>query len=241
MTEYRIWQRLMAEFLGTGLLVFIGVGSVPALAIAREDAAFTAAELGFISLAFGAIVAVSVYIFGYISGSHINPAVTVGLAAGGKFPWADVPGYITAQILGAVAGGFGVVAALGSPASDLGLGVAAYEGISGLQAFSAELIGTFVLVLVVFGAIHRRAVASMAGLVIGTTVFAVIITIGAATGAAINPARYTGPMIVQFFLGEGVPWEQLPVYVAAQLLGGVVAGLLFVVLSRTPSDAEEEV
>ncbi|MBK0417618.1 aquaporin family protein [Leucobacter sp. CSA1] len=242
MNEYRTWQRLLSEFVGTALLVFVGVGSVPALAIARAGEPFTGAELGIIALAFGTIVMAVVYVFGYISGAHINPAVTVALAATRKFPWREVPGYVLAQVLGATIGAFAIVAALGRVASDEGLGIAASSAeIPFWQMFAAEAIGTFVLVLVVFGLIHRRAAPGMAGIAIGFTVFAVIVTIGAVTGGSINPARNTGPMLVQTLLGGEVAWEQWPVYVIAQLVGGVVAGALFAALSRTPSDREERV
>ena len=102
MEENKTWQKLAAEFLGTAFLVFVGVGSVPATLIVNGDAPFTMASLGFISLAFGTIVIATVYVFGYISGNHINPAVTLGLAVTGKFPWRQVPGYLIAQVLGAV-------------------------------------------------------------------------------------------------------------------------------------------
>jgi glycerol uptake facilitator protein len=120
MDENTTWQKLAAEFLGTAFLVFVGVGSVPATLIVNGDAPFTMASLGFISLAFGTIVIATVYIFGYISGNHINPAVTLGLAVTGKFPWRQVPGYLIAQVLGAILGSFAIVGVLGQKAVDVG-------------------------------------------------------------------------------------------------------------------------
>src|SRR6266566_3116605 len=101
MDENKQWQKLTAEFLGTAFLVFVGVGSVPATLIVNGKAPFTMADLGMISLAFGTIVVATVYALGHVSGNHINPAVTLGLAASGKFPWRQVPYYIAAQALGA--------------------------------------------------------------------------------------------------------------------------------------------
>jgi len=236
MDENRTWQKLAAEFLGTAFLVFVGVGSVPALALARGGEPFTGAELGVISLAFGTIVVATVYTFGYISGNHINPAVTLGLAVTGKFPWREVPGYLLAQVLGATVGALAIVGVLGMAASDAGLGVAAYGDIPWYQAFIAEFVGTFILVFTVFGVIHRKAVPGFAGLVIGLVVFAAIIPVAPATGASINPARTTGPMLIQQILGGEVHWEQFPVYIIAELLAGVVAGLLFTVIAKTDAD-----
>jgi len=237
MDENTTWQKLLAEFLGTGFLVFVGVGSIPATLIINGDAPFTMADLGVISAAFGTIVVVTVYVFGYISGNHINPAVTLGLAVTGKFPWKQVPGYLIAQVLGAVAGAFAIVGVLGHKASELGLGIAAYgESTPWGQAFFAEFIGTFILVFAVFGVIHRKAAPGWAGLSIGLAVFAVIIVVAPTTSASINPARTTGPMLVQQIVGGTVQWEQWFVYVAAELLAGVVAAVLFVALSKTKAD-----
>ncbi len=84
--------------------------------------------------------------------------------------------------------------------------------------------------------IHRKAAPGFAGIVIGLVVFAAIIPVAPATGASINPARTTGPMLVQQVLGGTVQWEQWPVYVIAEIVGGIAAGLLFVVISRTQAD-----
>src|SRR5919109_3507276 len=94
-------QKLLAEVLGTALLVFVGVGSVPATLIVGGKAPFTMADLGMISFAFAMAVVAMIYAIGHISGCQINPAITVALAATGKMPWRDVPGYIAAQVAGA--------------------------------------------------------------------------------------------------------------------------------------------
>ena len=229
-------QRLVAEFIGTAILVFIGVGSVPATLILNGNAPFTMADLGMISLAFGTAVVATVYALGHIGGNHINPAVTLGLAASGKFPWRQVPYYIAAQVLGAVLGAATILGVLGKKASDVGLGVASYSDISWTQAFFAEFVGTFILVFTVFGVIHRKAAAGFAGVAIGLVVFAVIIPVAPATGASINPARTFGPMLVQQFAGGSVKWNQVPVYLIAELLAGVAAAVVYSVLARTPAD-----
>jgi glycerol uptake facilitator protein len=234
--ETSLAQRLAAEFFGTAFLVFVGVGAVPATLIVNGDAPFTMADLGMISLAFGTVVVATVYALGHIGGNHINPAVTLGLAVTGKFPWAQVPAYMAAQVAGAVVGAGSILAVLGSKASDVGLGVASYGDIPWTQAFAAEFIGTFILVFTVFGVIHRKAAAGFAGVAIGLVVFAVIIPVAPATGASINPARTIGPMFVQQIAGGDVTWGQLPVYLGAELLAGVLAALAFGFLSRTPAD-----
>lgn len=237
MDENKQWQKLAAEFLGTAFLVFVGVGSVPALAIARNGEPFTGAELGVISLAFGTIVIATVYVFGYISGNHINPAVTIGLAVSGKFPWRDVPGYLIAQVLGAIVGSFAIWGVLGPKAVDAGLGVASFSADTPIHtALIAEFVGTFILVFTVFGVIHRKAAPGFAGIVIGLVVFAAIIPVAPTTGASINPARTTGPMIVQSLLGGEVRWEQYWVYIVAELLAGIAAALVFTLISRTEAD-----
>src|SRR6188474_183887 len=131
-------QKLAAELLGTALLVFIGVGSVPATIIVNGDAPFTMADLGMISFAFATVVVATVYALGHISGNHINPAVTLGLAVTGKFPWSRVPAYIAAQLVGATIGAAAILAVLGPRASEVGLGVAAFgDGVGVAQAFAA--------------------------------------------------------------------------------------------------------
>jgi glycerol uptake facilitator protein len=239
MDEPSIRQKLVAEVLGTAFLVFIGVGSVPATIIVNGKAAFTMADLGMISLAFGTVVIATVYALGHVSGNHINPAVTLGLAVTGKFPWRRVPAYIGAQVVGATIGALAIIAVLGKKASEVGLGVASYgSAVHWPQAFAAEFIGTFILVFTVFGVIHRKAVGGFAGVAIGLVVFAVIIPVAPTTGASINPARTIGPMLIQQFWGGTVHWTQLPVYLLAELLAGAAAGVAFTAIARTPADTQ---
>ena len=128
MDEPSITQKLAAEAFGTAFLVFIGVGSVPATIIVNGDAPFTMADLGMISFAFATVVVATIYALGHISGNHINPAVTLGLAVTGKFPWSRVPAYIAAQAVGAIIGAAAIIGVLGTAARDAGLGVATYSG-----------------------------------------------------------------------------------------------------------------
>jgi glycerol uptake facilitator protein len=237
MDDNNLPQRLATELIGTAILVFVGVGAVPATLIVNGSAPFTMADLGMISFAFAAAVVATVYALGPISGNHINPAVTVGLAATGRFPWSRVPAYLAAQLGGAILGAAAILGVLGSKASDLGLGVAAYgQGVGAVQAFTGEFVGTFILVLTVFGVTHRKAAPGFAGLAIGLVVFGAIIPVAPATGASINPARTVGPMLVQQLAGGHVEFSQLPVYVLAELSAGVLAGLTFLALSRTATD-----
>src|SRR5699024_4579540 len=144
-----------------------------------------------------------------------------------------------AQLLGGVAGAAAIIGVLGMQASDLGLGVAQYTAPVGhSQAFFAEFVGTFILVFTVVGVIHRKAPAGFAGLAIGLVVFAVIIPVAPATGASINPARTFGPMLIQQVAGGEVLWQQLPVYLSAELLAGVAATVSYRFLTRPPHDQE---
>jgi len=232
MEENTYPQKLLAEMLGTAVLVFIGVGSVPATLIVGGDAPFTMAQLGMISLAFATAVIAMVYAIGHVSGCHINPAITLALAVTKKMPWREVPGYVAAQVAGAVLGALAIVGVLGEKAVDVGLGIAVFgTGVGAGQAFFAEAIGTFILTFVVFGAIDRRAAGGFAGLAIGLGVFAVIIPVAPATGASINPARTLGPMITGELFGGTVHWDQLPVYLAAEVIGAVAAGVVYTVLN----------
>jgi glycerol uptake facilitator protein len=215
MTENSFQQRLLAEFLGTGFLVFLGVGSVPITLMLQEkgNTGFTMADMGVIGFAFAMAVVAAVFAIGHVSGCHINPAVTLAFAATGRLDRREVPGYILAQCAGAAVGAAAIVGMLGMRAVDLGLGVASYTApTSAPQAFFAEAVGTFILVFVVFGVIDQRAPGGFAGLPIGFAVFAIAVVVGPITGAALNPARTLGPLVTSAVSGGSVLWSQLPVY-----------------------------
>lgn len=233
MAENSFPQKLLAELIGTAVLVFIGVGSVPATLILGGQAPFTMAELGMIAFAFAMAVVAMVYAVGHVSGCQINPAVTLALAATGKTAWREVPGYIAAQVAGATLGAWAIVGVLGHRAVDVGLGIASYgSGVGTGRAFLAEAIGTAILVFVVFGAaVDTRAHGPFAGLAIGLAVFAIIIPVGPATDAAINPARVLGPMLIGQSYGATVHWNQTWVYLSAEILAGVAAGFVYVALN----------
>jgi glycerol uptake facilitator protein len=241
MADISYRQKLVAEVIGTGLLVFVGVGSVPATLIVAGGAPFTMAQLGMISFAFAMVVVALIYALGHVSGCQINPAVTVALAATGKMPWRDVPGYIGAQVVGAILGAAAIIGVLGGGAVDVGLGVATYgPGVGIGQAFFAEALGTFILAFVVFGAIDRRAPGGFAGLAIGMAVFAAIIPVAPATGASINPARTVGPMLVEQIAGGTVHWGQLPVYLVAEFVGALLAGLAYAAVATARQTARRD-
>src|SRR2546421_9124956 len=232
MAEVTLSKKLAAEFIGTAALVICGPGTAAAtFMIAKSTGvAFSMAQLGIISFAFMMVIIAMIYAIGHISGCHINPAVTIALAAARKAPWSDVPGYLVAQFLGGTAGAFAIWGILGQPGVDAGLGVLSYTPGNTEHAFFPELIGTFLLVLVVFGtATDDRAAPGWYGLAIPSVVFAVITVVGPVTGAALNPARYIGPMIARAVVGggKGLLWEQVPTYFIATFVAGLLAAAVY--------------
>jgi glycerol uptake facilitator protein len=221
-------RRLVAEAIGTALLVLVGTGSVVA-ALKIGAGALSFAGLGFVSLAFGFVVAIVVYGFGPVSGAHINPAVTVALAVTRRFPWSEVVPYLLAQVVGAVAGSLLVVGVFGTAGVDLGLGATGLGlGVPYWQGMVAEFVGTFLLMFTVMAlAVDSRAPLGWAGLMIGLAVAAAIMLIGPQTGGSLNPARTTGPDVVLALWGGSVKWSQLPLYWVAPILGSAAAALVY--------------
>jgi MIP family channel proteins len=204
----------VAELVGTFTLVLLGTGAV--VATGGED-------LVAIALAFGFAVLVVIYALGHVSGAHINPAVTIALTVAGKFPLRAVPVYLGAQAIGGVLASIVVLVLFGDAGDALSLGATAPgEGFGGGDAFLAELVLTFILLVVIVGtATDERADAPAVGLGVGLVVAAGILALGAVSGASFNPVRTLAPMLVS---GDFPAWFA---YIAGPVLGGVLGALLY--------------
>src|SRR3954451_12709116 len=155
MESYSLSQRAIAEALGTALLVLVGPGSVVAALMLAGDStpAIRGGDLLGISFAFGFVIAPAVYALGKVSGCHINPAVTFGLAATKRFPWREVPAYWAGQVVGALIGAFAIWAVFAHSGMDLGMGQTSFNQAttSWGAAIAAEGIGTFMLMFAILG------------------------------------------------------------------------------------------
>jgi len=219
-----MFKKLAAEGVGTFILVFFGCGS----------AVFMGAEIGMlgISLAFGLSIVAAAYSIGHISGAHLNPAVSLGMVTAGKMPVADFAGYVIAQLAGAlVAAAVIMVIATGKADYTVaanGLGQNGFgPGYLGEYSLTAALIfetvATFLFVTVILGATQAKAPAAMAGLAIGLTLAAIHLVGINITGVSVNPARSFGPAL----LVGGQALSDLWVFIAAPLVGGAIAGIVF--------------
>lgn len=230
-------KKLAAEAIGTFWLTFGGCGS------AVIAAGFPQVGIGLVgvSLAFGLTVLTMAYSIGHISGCHLNPAVTVGLAAGGRFPTGDVIPYILAQVVGAiVAAAVLYVIASGAPDFSLAKGFAANgygdhsPGKYGLGAgIAAEFVLTMMFLFIIMGATHGRAPAGFAPIAIGLALTLIHLISIPVTNTSVNPARSTGPAL---FVG-GWALAQLWMFWVVPLLGGAAGGILYRWLSAEPSTA----
>ena len=213
-------MRLLSELLGTYLLVLVGPGTVAAVALAGGVPSFESFLI--IGFAFGSIVAVLILFLGKISGSHIDPAITLGHAIAGKTERAMLVPYIMFQVIGALLGGYTlrlIFSPYGLPA-DLGTTKLA-NGISVPAGILLEIIGTFFLAMSGFVASSRIHSKPGEALLVGVTLFIIIIVLGPLTSASLNPARSIGPAVASGYL------TNLYVYWIGPPAGGLIAGLVF--------------
>ncbi|HLY31230.1 MAG TPA: aquaporin [Ktedonobacterales bacterium] len=233
-------ERSLAELIGAFLLTFVGGGAAASVAILARHAKqpVTLADVLAVALAHGLILFIIVAALGRVSGAHVNPAVTLGLASVGRFPWEEVAAYLTSQVVGATLGAAAILIVFGSQAATIGhLGgpsLAPHTNL--LQGAVAEALGAFVLMLAIIStAADTRAPAGWAALTIGMALAAVIIFIGPATGATVNPARAIGPDIVDRFLKVNADVvTYLVVYLVGPIVGAVGACFLYQYVSHMP-------
>jgi aquaporin Z len=219
--------KVAAEFIGTFWLVLGGCGS------AVLAAAFPGLGIGFtgVALAFGLTVLTGAYALGPVSGGHFNPAVSVGLCAGGRFSAGELVPYVVAQVLGAIAGAAVlVVIATGKPGFELlasgfaanGFGDHSPGKYSLAAALITEVVMTFMFLIIILGATHRKAPTGFAGLAIGLALTLIHLISIPVTNTSVNPARSTGPAL---FVG-GWALQQLWLFWVAPIIGALVAGFV---------------
>jgi glycerol uptake facilitator len=231
----------VAEFVGTALLILLGDGVVAGVLLNKSKAQNSGWIV--ITTGWGLAVALAVYTVGPISGAHINPAVTLGLAVTGKFAWSEVGGYVAAQFLGAFAGAilvWLVYLAHWGVTEETELKLAVFSTAPAIRRAPlnvlTELIGTFALVFCVMAlsAYKPSSQSGLTPLLVGFLVWGIGLSLGGPTGYAINPARDLGPRIAHALLpipGKGgSDWSYSWVPVVGPLAGGVLGALAYVFL-----------
>lgn len=229
----------MGELLGTMLLILLGDGVVAAVCLNKSKAQ----NSGWIVIAtgWGIAVAVPAFIFGAISGSHFNPAVTIALAAIGKFPGSQVVPYIIAQMIGAILGGILVYfmylphwKETEDPNTKLGVFCTAPAIRNTTANFISEVIGTFMLVFGILGLGINKAADGIGVMYVGLLIVGIGLSLGGPTGYAINPARDLGPRIAHAILPipgkRDADWGYSWIPVIAPIVGGLIAAFLFTAL-----------
>ena len=208
--ETKLSKALVAEFIGTFALIFIGAGA----------GALGAGGLVGVAFAHGLVVMCFAYGYGHISGTHINPAVTVGLLVAKQIDAGRAMAYIATQLVGGVVGAFALAHVLGDNMGSLGATVLA-DGVSTTQGLLLETILTFFLVNSVMNAAVSGKAGNMAGLAIGMTLTFAILMGGPVTGASLNPARTLGPAVASGNFAD------IWLYFVGPILGGVIAAVLY--------------
>jgi aquaporin Z len=224
-------RKFAAEFIGTFWLVLGGCGSAVIAGVFVKNGAPIGIGLAGVALAFGLTVLTMAYAIGHISGCHLNPAVTLGLWAGGRHPTGEILPYLVAQVLGAVAGAFVLLMiASGQPGYDVtsglganGFGAHSPGGYSLGSGFLAEVVMTLMFLLIILGVTDRRAPAGFAPIAIGLGLTLIHLVTIPVTGTSVNPARSTGPALM---VGD---WAlaQLWLFWVAPIIGALIAGYLY--------------
>jgi len=233
-------RRVAAEFLGTFWLVLGGCGSAVLAAGFMADIGGAPVHIGIgllgVALAFGLTVLTMAYAIGHISGCHLNPAVTIGLAVGGRFSFAEAPMYIIFQTIGAILAAFLILTiASGAPGFALGANSLAVNGFGELSpgkygmtsALITEVVMTAMFLFIILGATDKRGIGSHAGLAIGLTLTLIHLISIPVTNTSVNPARSTGPALVLALSGEGKALAQLWLFWVAPIAGAMIAGLIY--------------
>ena len=222
-TSDPILPAALAELVGTFILVFGGTAVAVGAILSLPTAGGAYGSLA-VALAFGLALVAVVAAIGHVSGAHVNPAVTLGLASIGQFPWKSVPAYLGAQLIGAVLGAVGTWIAFGGPGRNVANLAATYpaQGVGDFQAFLLEILITFILVFVVVSvATDSRAPAAIAPIAVGFALAVGVFIAGPVTGGAVNPVRALGPMLVAGDLTSA--W----LYILGPIIGGVLAAFLY--------------
>jgi MIP family channel proteins len=222
-TSDPILPAALAELVGTFILVFGGTAVAVGAILSLPTAGGAYGSLA-VALAFGLALAAVVAAIGHVSGAHVNPAVTLGLASIGQFPWKSVPYYLGAQLAGAVLGAVGTWIAFGGPGRNEAKLAATYpaQGVGDLQAFLLEILITFILVFVVVAvATDSRAPAAIAPIAVGFALAVGVFIAGPVTGGAVNPVRALGPMLVAGDLTSA--W----LYILGPIVGGVLGAFVY--------------
>jgi len=212
-----------AEAVGAFLLVLVGTAVATAATLGKNTAGPAYDSLA-IALSFGLVLTAIVAALGQVSGAHVNPAVTLGLAVTGKFPWRYVPAYLVAQVIGSMVAAFAVWAAYGQQAYDKAhLGTPSpVHGATELQGALVEALIAFLLVFTVMAvATDKRAPAGVAPLAIGFALAGGVLLGGPVSGGAGNPARAIGPMLVS------ATYPSVIIYILGPIIGGIVAAVLY--------------
>ena len=244
MPQPSLMKRAIAELIGTWVLVFLGTGSVVTMVVFFKSLdAVNQAALLLIGISFGVAVLVMIYVFGHISGTHINPAVSIALWVTGRFPTRDMVTYVIAQLIGGFLASTTIYALWGARAVDAGLGITLPgDGVSYTQAIFVEIVLTFFLGLAIWGsAVDTRAPGGFAGLAIGLVVAADIWVGGPLTGASMNPARSFGPFLGESaWGGTAADWAKFPIYIIGPIVGLALAAFVYDYVSDVKKKAAAE-